>query len=636
MDNPLRVEWEPSPIADWMGFSRRDFVFRVLGLSTLLLESARPANSSPAVSDEASGLFRIRVVDEDTGNMLPCTIQVVNSQGKIIIASESYKGGIRSTGETKLRLPAGPTRILVTRGFDYSGSRREVQIIPAGQELDLQIPLKRRTPLHEKGWYCSDHHVHMIHGESKILVEFSDIALAARSEALDCLSVAQQWNLPNRNPDSLEKACQSVSTRDFQLTWNLEAPKNYYRGDASHCLGHCWTVGMRGYDADGRSVIDELLNLSAWDYESEKPPSANFESHALIHAQGGIACYSHPCRWWRGRWGGKGIYPVESDKFISNMAVELPFDVIAGPTFDGVDILMQPHEHEANRQAMRLWFLLLNHGYRIAGTASSDATFDNPGGGVPGKVRIYSLLKGEYSLSKLAAAIKQGRSFVTSGPLLHFRMDAAEVGSILHLDAPKRLKAHIEAWASGFPGEYLTWVELIRNGEVVKRWDLSARPESITLETEVEEFGTCWYIARGRGSDENQIAITNPIFLEDSSYHPPQPTPANVTLTIRKAQTGQPLAGTCQVLERIGRQSRVLQSVKFEDGKLQLTVPATSRLQIEAEGHKPAEKSIFLDYPPLLDLTLNLRAEDLLTWNTFERIRSLLKDVHLSFELQSN
>ena len=77
-----------------------------------------------------------------------------------------------------------------------------------------------------------------------------------------------------------------------------------------------------------------------------------------------------------------------------------------------------------------------------------------------------------------------------------------------------------------------------------------------------------------------------------------------------------------------------MQSVKFEDGKLQLTASATSRLRIEAEGHEPAEKSIFLDYPPLLDLILNLRAEDLLAWNTFERIRSLLNDEHLSFELE--
>lgn len=633
MNNPFRIQLGHSSVAEWSGFSRRDFVFRALCLPALFLESARPANPSPAVSDEASGLIRIRVIDEETGRLLPCTIQVVNSQGKIITASESYSNGFRSTGEAKLQLCAGSAKILVTRGFDYYGSRREIQISP-GQELDLQITLKRRTPLREKGWYCSDHHVHMIHGESKILVAFSDIALAARSEALDCLSVAQQWNLPNRNPDLLEKACQSASTRDFQMTWNLEAPKNYYRGDASRCLGHCWTVGMRGYDAEGKSVIEELLNLSAWDYESEKPPTANFESHALIHAQAGIACYSHPCRWWRGRWGGKGIYPVESDKFISNMAVELPFDVIAGPTFDGVDILMQPQEREANRQAMQLWFLLLNHGYRIAATASSDSTFDNPGGGVPGKVRIYTRLEREYSLSKLAAAIKQGRSFVTSGPLLHFRMDDAEVGSILHLDGPRRLKAHIEAWAAGFPGEHLTVVELIKNGEVVKGWDLPAHPESITLETEVEESDTCWYIARVMGSDENQIAITNPVYLEGHGYHPPPPTSAQVTLSIQEARTGRLLSGICRIVERIGRQSRVLRSVKFEDGKLQLTAPATSRLRIEAEGHEPAEKSIFLDYPPLLDFTLNLRAEDLLAWNTFERSRSLLNDEHLSFELE--
>lgn len=525
---------------NWNPLSRRHFLSSILGSFMLFLEKSFYARSSPTVSED-SGSIRIRVIDEETGQIIPCTLRVMDSQGKIIRSSENFTEGFRSTGVVKMRLPVGKTRVLVTRGFDYAGSHREIHVTSA-QELDFSIAIKRHTPLRKKGWYCSDHHVHMIHGESKILVGFPDIALAARSEALDCLSVAQRWNLADRNPESLDKACQAVSTPDFQLTWNLEAPKNYYHGDASHCLGHCWTVGMRGYDTEGGSVIDELLDLSAADYESQKPATANFESHALIHAQGGIACYSHPCRWWRGSWGGTGIYPAESDKFISNMAVELPFDVMAGPTFDGMDILMQPHEKEANHRALQLWFLLLNHGYRIAGTASSDATFDNPGGGTPGKVRIYTRLENKFSVGELARAIKQGRSFVTSGPLLHFRMDDAEVGSVVHLDEPKRMKAQIEAWASGVPGEFLTRVELIRNGEVIKSWDLPARPGSVILETEVEEARTCWYIVRGMGSSTDQIAITNPIYFEDRNYQAPQPVPAKVTLTVKEARTGQFLA----------------------------------------------------------------------------------------------
>src|SRR5204863_4169045 len=102
----------------------------------------------------------------------------------------------------------------------------------------------------------------------------------------------------------------------------------------------------------------------------------------------------------------------------SNMAQELPFDTVAGPTYDTLDILMQPNERVANEQAQQLWFMLLNHGYRIAATASSDATFDNEGRGVPGRVRVYTRVAGAPALERIAQAMKAGRNFVTSGPLL--------------------------------------------------------------------------------------------------------------------------------------------------------------------------------------------------------------------------
>ena len=45
---------------------------------------------------------------------------------------------------------------------------------------------------------------------------------------------------------------------------------------------------MQGRAPEGSDVIRMLLEASAWDYESQKPSVANFESHALIHAQGGV------------------------------------------------------------------------------------------------------------------------------------------------------------------------------------------------------------------------------------------------------------------------------------------------------------------------------------------------------------
>ena len=147
---------------------------------------------------------------------------------------------------------------------------------------------------------------------------------------------------------------------------------------------------MRGSTPDGQDAIQALFQMSAGDYQSEKTPTPNFESQALIHALDGTVAYTHPCRWWWGDWGGHDIYPVEVGKFVSNLAQELPYDTVVGPTYDAMDILMQPWDREASLEAQRLWFLLLNHGYRMPATASTDSNFSGKGTANPGKVRVYT------------------------------------------------------------------------------------------------------------------------------------------------------------------------------------------------------------------------------------------------------
>ena len=383
----------------------------------------------------------------------------------------------------------------------------------------LDIRLQRRTPLRKLGWVTGDHHVHMVHGEKTVAIDFPFAALSARAEGLDYMALAQQWNLPRVTPEDLDSACRRVSTPDFTLTWNLEAPKNFWLGDVSHCAGHGWTVAMRGRTAGGRDAVEELLSMSAWDYESGKPPYPNFEIQALIHSLGGIVSYTHPHRWWSGKWGGRGGFPIEEHKFISNLAQELPFDTVAGPTYDTIDILMQTHEREVNRKGLALWFMLLNHGYRIAGTGSSDATFDNPGGGIPGAIRVYTRVDGPPVPERIAAAMKQGRNFVTSGPLVHFQLGSHEVGDIVSLTGPQKFQARVQAWASGEAGERLSRVELIRNGEVVRRFDTG--DPAFETSFEIREAETAWYLVRCYGSGDTQVAITNPIYFQSAGVSRP-------------------------------------------------------------------------------------------------------------------
>ena len=473
----------------------------------------------------------------------------------------------------------------------------------------------------------------MIHGEREITVDFDYVAMAGRAAGLDYMSLAQEWNLASPTPAKLAEACDRVSTRDFKLTWNMEAPKNYWRGDVSHCLGHGWTLAMRGYTADGRDAIAELRKMSAHDYESEKTPTPNFESHALIHSLGGIVSYTHPAREWRGKWGGHNGLSVEENKFISNLAQELPFDTLVGPTYDTIDILMRTEEKEVNRKAQQLWFMLLNRGYRIAGTASTDSCFDRPGGGDPGRVRVYTRSREPSGLEEIAEAMRRGRNFVSSGPLMLFNIDQYQIGDVIPLESPRRFLARLSAWAGGEIGESLSRVELIRNGEVLKTFTVGDGRTEASFIVELHEQETAWYIARCWGSSEDQVAITNPIYFEGPGHKPPAQVEARVAGVVKDRGTGAPLEGDFEVIERVGLATGIKSRQPFRNGSFSVSVPGTARIRANAKGYIPEERSVFVDHAPLLDFILGLHSEQLVDWKTFEKVKTLLADVRFEFAL---
>jgi hypothetical protein len=195
-----------------------------------------------------------RVVDAETGAIIPATITIRASDGAIVTDHPSFQEGFRSAGTFEKQVRAGETTIAVSRGFDYLSVQRRLML--AGDERRTEtFELRRRSTLRREGWYCGDNHDHMIHGERSILVDFPYVAMAARAEGLDYLAVAQYWNISKVSPEELERATRALGLPGFTLTWNLEAPKNYWRGDASHTLGHGWTVGMRGRTSDGRATL---------------------------------------------------------------------------------------------------------------------------------------------------------------------------------------------------------------------------------------------------------------------------------------------------------------------------------------------------------------------------------------------
>lgn len=579
----------------------------------------------------ADAVLHGKIGDAITGRQTPCTVKITDADGKVVVESDSFKDGFRCSGEFTKRLPAGRTRIRITRGLETKAINREVNLV-AGETRDLEFTLERVVNLRNRGWFAGDSHVHMLHGERTVPVSFDYVALTAKAEDLQYMSLAQAWNIDEPNPERLEAELQRRSTPDCFVTWNLEAPKNYYKGDAGRCLGHCWNLGVRGRTPEGGDVISMLMAANAWDYESSKPTYANFESHRLIHDQGGVVCYSHPARWWMGPWGGQGGYPKVDQMRVSNMAVELPLDTLLGPTYDGLDLITGPGEFEANAKAFQIWSLLLNHGYRIAATGSSDSCFDRPGGGVPGIPRTYTLVAGQFSLAKAARAIAAGRTFVTTGPLLIASMDGKPPGTEISSGARARVLS-VEAWASGRSSGGLERIEILRNGKAWRECTLETKPDYVQTNFAILEHETSWYCVRVFGPDR-QTAVSGAFYFSDKSCRPARAVRAQVLAHVLDAGTGMPVPSVLTEVTFSGTVAQQGKRHRLPTGEARVSVPGTARLRADAKGYASMTLSPFLDSPNLVKAVTTFSDEDLYNWQSFDQLRQQLENVELVFRLQ--
>jgi hypothetical protein len=127
-----------------------------------------------------------------------------------------------------------------------------------------------------------------------------------------------------------------------------------------------------------------------------------------------------------------------------------------------------------------------------------------------GRVRTYARLAdgAEFSTGTWIEAVRAGRTFVTSGPLLSLRVAGQDPGSVVSVEKghPVAIRAEVR---SGTPFGAL---EIVAGGEVV------AATTSGELEVEVRPDRSTWIAARCPG-----LAHTSPVWVEVPG-HPIRPT----------------------------------------------------------------------------------------------------------------
>jgi hypothetical protein len=151
----------------------------------------------------------------------------------------------------------------------------------------------------------------------------------------------------------------------------------------------------------------------------------------------------------------------------------------------------------------------LNLGVKIAATAGSDV----PWGATIGEVRTYACTGRNFSAEGWFAALKQGRTFVTNGPMLTLSVNNAIPGDELRLRKGGKLRISAESWAPEAIGAPKT-LELIADGRVIVTAHARSPKEGrLGLRFDEGAAGNSMWFAARVTAFNGAVAHTSPVYV---------------------------------------------------------------------------------------------------------------------------
>jgi hypothetical protein len=130
--------------------------------------------------------------------------------------------------------------------------------------------------------------------------------------------------------------------------------------------------------------------------------------------------------------------------------------------------------------------------------------------------RVYANVRGNLTIRSWLDALKEGRTFITNGPLFEFSVGSTEIGGTVALDSPRDVRIRGRAVGRQDFGT----LQLVRNGRVIA--EMAAAPSGAhfeaTLERTLEIVEPCWLALRvsptGRSEyGRDLFGHTSPIYI---------------------------------------------------------------------------------------------------------------------------
>ena len=479
---PITIQGTPDGIT-WALVSLADIPFHETSvLMEFRADGREPVLFPVDIRTPAPGRLKLSVLSADSGEAVPAMLRMVwktdgldYRPGNVVEFVEQFDG--YSTSQRPVFLPgrlrgeywcvAGPFdmvlapgkwQISIRRGLEHLPLFEEIQVEP-GQTVEKVYQPARWVDMPGRGWFSGDDHVHF-----RILNDDDAERLMTWIRAED-LHVANVVKMGDNSRTYFEQRGFGPAYRVVSGNYVLVPGQECPRTGGPERLGHVLALNTR-------SMVRDTTRYFLYDWVFDQ-----------VHAQGGLTGYAHVNR----------SYP----RVHRDMSLNVPKHKI-----DFVEIL------QAGVLGTNLFYDFLNLGFKLTASAGSDVPF----AGTVGEVRVYAHTGRDFSPDAWFAALRQGRTFVTNGPMIEFTVDGSLPGEELTLEVDRTVTVRARTW--GHPQRALPKkLEIVRHGEIVRSVvsdDMTRDELSISFNLAVNNG--FWIAARAESQDGSR-AHTTPVYV---------------------------------------------------------------------------------------------------------------------------
>jgi len=434
----------------------------VLSIGAIGADSTKP--------NPSRSRLRVRAFDQATGAALAVRLRAVPRS--LLQTTQSWLAG---DGALDAALPAGSYQLFVSHGPEWSIDERTLRLGP-GQELTVQVPLRREVDA--AAFTSCDLHVHTEHSPD------SDLPVAQRSAALSAEDVQFVVTTDHNHITDASAALRTAGIASLPgvevTTWDPE-------------FGHFNVFPRRTAPSFKRTSVASLLR------ELRADPTAFVQiNHPRLEHHIG--------------------YFELTQLDPAGALPELGFDGLE--VWNGYD-LARPWRRD---QVFADWLALTARGVRLVATGGSDS--HRTGEPFVGYPRTYASVPRAqaHDTSKVLAALKAGRAFVSSGPILQVDVQGHGPGDTLQL-ASDQTSVHVQVTVDAPGWMDLSSIEIWLGSERVQSVQIEERAQAprvqLTLDVAVADERSLVVVAQGeRGMTAllgngraMPYAFSNPLWL---------------------------------------------------------------------------------------------------------------------------